>query len=124
MNWKIFIVHYVEKKLNGIKKIKSKQIVSMNSSETRLLLGKSESIIRTLKKQILNLINELNNNVLDESDIDKLIDYCYKLNRHLDNKFFDSIIYDLQLKKNNIYDDFYILQEVDKIKLFVHSYIL
>lgn len=117
MNWRIFFVHYVEKKLNGIKNLNQKQIVPMNSSVYT-------NEILSLKKQILNLVNELNNNVLDDSDIDKLIDYCYKLNKHLDNKFFDNIIYDLKLKKNNIYDDFYILQEVDKIKLFVRSYIL
>lgn len=81
----------------------------------------SKEEILDLKYIIIKLITDLENFILTENDIDILIEKCYKLNNYLKNKFFDDIIYDTQLKQWNNYGDFYIFENIDKIKKFLNS---
>lgn len=71
---------------------------------------------------ILNKIQEINNNsFILESDLKILIENCYQLNNNLKNTYFDNILYDIELKYINKYDEFYILESIDKIKLVLNS---
>lgn len=77
--------------------------------------------ILILKTLILNMTKELNNNsFLLERDIIKFIDICYKLNSYLNSDFFDTILYDIQLKYDNNYANFYIFENIEKIENFVN----
>ena len=66
-------------------------------------------------KKILHIIKQINDNsFILENDIQILIEKCYKLNKKLNNTYFDNILYEIELNK---YDEFYIFENVDKIRL-------
>jgi hypothetical protein len=73
-----------------------------------------------LKLYILNKIEEINDNsFILEKDIEILIENCYKINNKLKNTYFDNILYDIELQYK--YDEFYLLRNIDKIKLILDS---
>lgn len=75
-----------------------------------------------LTNNIKNIIKQINSDsFIFKDDIIKFIDTCYMLNNYLENSFFDSIVYDTFLKYNDNYSDFYILENVEKIHLFIKS---
>jgi hypothetical protein len=80
-----------------------------------------DNIIIKLKKIILNMTKELHsNNFFLDRDIIKFIDTCNNLNSYLNNDFFDAVLYDIQLKYDNKYDNLYIFENIEKIKNFVN----
>lgn len=70
-------------------------------------------------KKILHIIKQINDNsFILENDIQILIEKCYKLNKKLNNTYFDNILYEIELNK---YDEFYIFENVDKIRLLLNN---
>lgn len=83
-------------------------------------MNKSSNIVE-LKKSIIDIINNLNeNNFLLEKDITFFLDKCYILNYYLNNGFLDTILYDTQLKYHDNYDRLYIFRNIEKIKTFIN----
>lgn len=77
--------------------------------------------IVSLKKTIKNMIKNLNDNTfLLQGDIMEFVDICYILNSYLNNDFFEEILYDTKLKYINNDDNYYIFENIEKIKTFIN----
>lgn len=73
-----------------------------------------------LKKSIMNIIKNLDENNLAENDLTSFLNKCYILNYYLNNNFLDEILYDIKLKYNDNYDKLYIFENIEKIKTFIN----
>lgn len=76
---------------------------------------KRNEVTKLIRQTLIN-IHEFG---VYKDDVEKLINYCYQLNKYIDNDYFKEILFDLDDKINTTMDEFYILEDIDKIRQFI-----